>query len=496
MAGPTAVGRTPPNATTRAARSNRRVLRRRWAAMYADRAAESHRPIVDLAAEHGWSESTVRDLSTRRAIRGLLTASPRGRSDGELTERGETPRAIGRRDAKSEGNDLAPAVRERPRDWRTSPGQGVDLDRAVHGHTEREAQAHHKGGASDKGRPRRHGSRPAPRSTSAASTSSRQSSRRARIPRTAHGSECSGQRGKPSTFAGYEHITKQRIIPALGDLRIAEITPGDLAGFYAALRAAGRRDGDGGLSERSVKHTHGVLHSRSSTQSMPASSPETRRDGSRGSYSANPTKRRDEDVEPYGAAHVPFVSRAGPASYCVPRNRGPHRRSSFRDSADSSGMTSTSIVRWSRCVVVEQRRGTSFTRASRSRVERARLHSIPRRLLCCAATVPINSRSASRGAKRGRIPAMCSPVRMGSRCTRSCSPMLSIAVKSSSVPSIRFHDLRHTHATLLLEAGVHPKVVQERLGHSSISITLDLYSHVTPGMQEDAAAKLGETVFG
>jgi len=55
---------------------------------------------------------------------------------------------------------------------------------------------------------------------------------------------------------------------------------------------------------------------------------------------------------------------------------------------------------------------------------------------------------------------------------------------------VRFHDLRHTHATQLLQAGVHPKVVQERLGHASIGITLDTYSHVMPGMQEEAAKKI------
>ena len=60
-------------------------------------------------------------------------------------------------------------------------------------------------------------------------------------------------------------------------------------------------------------------------------------------------------------------------------------------------------------------------------------------------------------------------------------------VRDAGLPKIRLHDLRHTHATLALEAGVHPKVVQERLGHSSIAITLDIYSHAIPAMQEDAA---------
>ncbi|WP_245480996.1 tyrosine-type recombinase/integrase [Mesorhizobium sp. M1E.F.Ca.ET.041.01.1.1] len=60
-------------------------------------------------------------------------------------------------------------------------------------------------------------------------------------------------------------------------------------------------------------------------------------------------------------------------------------------------------------------------------------------------------------------------------------------IGNTTLPRIRFHDLRHTHATQMLSAGVHPKVASERLGHSTIGITLDLYSHVMPGMQADAA---------
>jgi integrase len=62
--------------------------------------------------------------------------------------------------------------------------------------------------------------------------------------------------------------------------------------------------------------------------------------------------------------------------------------------------------------------------------------------------------------------------------------------KHPELPRVRFHDLRHSHATQLLRAGVHPKVAQERLGHASITTTLDIYSHVTETMQEDAAARL------
>jgi integrase len=64
------------------------------------------------------------------------------------------------------------------------------------------------------------------------------------------------------------------------------------------------------------------------------------------------------------------------------------------------------------------------------------------------------------------------------------------ASKVKDLPRIRFHDLRHTHATLLLRANFPAKVVSERLGHATAAITLDVYSHVLPGMQEEAAAKI------
>ena len=62
--------------------------------------------------------------------------------------------------------------------------------------------------------------------------------------------------------------------------------------------------------------------------------------------------------------------------------------------------------------------------------------------------------------------------------------------RMKDMPRVRFHDLRHSHATQLLAGGVHPKVASERLGHASVGITLDLYSHVTDTMQSEAALKL------
>jgi len=69
----------------------------------------------------------------------------------------------------------------------------------------------------------------------------------------------------------------------------------------------------------------------------------------------------------------------------------------------------------------------------------------------------------------------------------SVSHAFSVLASRLGLKGIHLHSARHTHATLMLKQGVHPRVVQERLGHASISVTLDVYSHVMPGMQEMAA---------
>jgi integrase len=69
-------------------------------------------------------------------------------------------------------------------------------------------------------------------------------------------------------------------------------------------------------------------------------------------------------------------------------------------------------------------------------------------------------------------------------------------LKAAGVRRIKFHGLRHTCATLLLQANVPAKVVQERLGHKKIEITLNVYAHVLPSMQQDAAVKLGALLHG
>ena len=82
------------------------------------------------------------------------------------------------------------------------------------------------------------------------------------------------------------------------------------------------------------------------------------------------------------------------------------------------------------------------------------------------------------------------PIRRDNPHDRSWKPLL----RCAGLPDIRFHDLRHTCATLLLTRGVHPKIVSEMLGHSSIAITLDTYSYVIPGLGDAAAGAMEDAL--
>ncbi len=91
----------------------------------------------------------------------------------------------------------------------------------------------------------------------------------------------------------------------------------------------------------------------------------------------------------------------------------------------------------------------------------------------------------------------CSARSTGRRCTlERFSRAFTRRVARLGLPTIRLHDLRHGRATMALTAGVHPKVVQERLGHATISITLDTHSHVSPALHGEAAETVAALAFG
>lgn len=125
-------------------------------------------------------------------------------------------------------------------------------------------------------------------------------------------------------------------------------------------------------------------------------------------------------------------------------------------------------------------------------VEVSHLHSW--RWVRSASIVNGKTNSGCLSARLGKTGIWCFPNLEGGEMGKSnllfssYKPLL----KTAGLPSIRFHDLRHTAATLLFVQGIHPKVVSEMLRHASVSITLDLYSHVLPNMQRETVGRMDE----
>lgn len=108
---------------------------------------------------------------------------------------------------------------------------------------------------------------------------------------------------------------------------------------------------------------------------------------------------------------------------------------------------------------------------------------------------PFSIRSLSSTARSFRLPNRYPSFQVGSQ-ARESSRHGAHSSKLKPSSGVRLHGLRHVHASLMLRQGVHPKIVQERLGHSSINTTLDTYSHVRPGLQEAAAEQFEEILKG
>lgn len=291
----------------------------------------------------------------------------------------------------------------------------------------------------------------------------------------------------PKTFLSYSYLLEKHVLPHLGHAQIAKIRPVDLQGLYSSLLQSGRLDGKGGLSARTVQYVHAVLHKAFDCAvrwNLLARNPAAAAEPPR--YRRPPVKTLDEEA----VAKV--------LEYCD----------------DLTGR----IVRFA--VLTGMRLGEILALRwddvdwSGGRVELSRsLQKLPRREYELKET---KTEKGRRNVALGR--AALATLKEAKRWDAACRlqrgtefsdmglvfhrgdgrPLhssvvyhrLNRAAERAGVGRIRVQDLRHTHASLLLKRGVHPKVVQERLGHSSISLTLDTYSHVAPGLQEAAARSL------
>jgi integrase len=294
----------------------------------------------------------------------------------------------------------------------------------------------------------------------------------------------------PKSVERYGEIVNNFLVPALGNLPLSQIAPAHIQEAYTAWAIGGRRDGkEGCLSPRTRRHIHRILStalSRAVEQQFLARNP------------ADAFKKRLPKVE----RHETVTLTAEQSQQLLAALR--HTRVYWPVLiALATGMRRGEILalRWRN---VDLDRGNVRVVESLEQTKAGLRAKAPKSEKARAITLPSFATDELRRLKREQAEALLAlGVRQDGNtllCARADGEPMQprsltheftrLVARVKDLPRVRFHDLRHSHATQLLLAGVHPKVAQERLGHSTISVTLDLYSHVSATMQEDAAAKI------
>lgn len=294
----------------------------------------------------------------------------------------------------------------------------------------------------------------------------------------------------PKSHERYTEIVNKNLIPALGSVALARLQPLQVSDAYAKALASGRRDGRGGLAPSTVLYLHRVLKhalSQAVRWRLLTHNP---------ADAVDPPKRERSTMQVYDMAQTAeLIEAVRETRLFVPVLLGA-----------LCGLRRGEIaaLRWGR---------VDFTRAQIAIVESAEQtkagirYKEPKsgrtRSVALSGSVADELR-AHRARQAEEL------LRLGVRATddtfvytredglpvqpRSITHAWQMLRKRLALPRLRFHGLRHTHATHLLASGVHPKIASERLGHSKIGITLDLYSHILPGMQADAAARVDDAL--
>jgi len=291
---------------------------------------------------------------------------------------------------------------------------------------------------------------------------------------------------RTSTYLSYESHLRNHICPHVGDKRLDRVDGSTLNGLYAILLERGRRNGTG-LSPSTVRRVHATLHralrdavrwallNKNPADSADPPKLRANRKVEFSTWSAEElttflTHVRGEKLYPLWMLLATTGMRRGEVlglRWCdVDLERA---EAAVRQTVVSHNykidISEPKTARGRRVVALDEHT-TAELRSYRDR-ERPLLET--ELLFHYRTGNPINPIDVSKGF-----------VELSRR---------------AGLPRIRLHDLRHTHATLALQAGVHPKIVSERLGHSTISFTLDVYSHAIPHLQKEAAGQIASLLF-
>lgn len=300
---------------------------------------------------------------------------------------------------------------------------------------------------------------------------------------------------RPTTFNGYRMHVERHVVPHLGEQRLQQITGGDLNRFYSNLLTDGRLDGTGALSPMSVRHIHATLH-------------RAFHDAVRwGRLTRNPADQADPPTGTASKKKEMTTWTAAEVRHFLDHISGDRLRGAYVLAA-TTGMRRGELagLQWgdldleARTISIRRARVSVGGQAELSEPKTRR----SRRQISLDTTTVAALRHHRAQQLRERVawgPAWRDTGFVSTRedgtpiHPETLTKVFQRRVRKAGLPRIRLHDLRHTHATLALRAGIHPKVIPERLGHASVGITLDTYSHAIPAMQEEAAEQIAALVF-
>jgi integrase len=296
----------------------------------------------------------------------------------------------------------------------------------------------------------------------------------------------------PRTFEGYRRIVRTRIVPSLGSIRLGQLRPAHIVAAERSWLEGGSLHGGQALAPRTVVQAHRIL--REALQQAVRWQMLT----------VNPAEAVSPPRVPRGEMHA---FNAAEAARFLQAASGNQEFGPLFTTAIYSGLRLGELrgLRW-RDVDFE---GSALSiQQTLSQVEAGlvfaptKTHRSRRRVSIPASMVEVlrRHRAEQTGQRLKAGPAwqetdLVFADALGSPASeKRLRAAFEAAIKAADVPRIRIHDLRHTMATLMLSQGEHPKVVSERLGHATVGITLDTYSHVLPGLQAAAAERLATTL--
>jgi integrase len=290
----------------------------------------------------------------------------------------------------------------------------------------------------------------------------------------------------PRTYERYAELCRNNIEPLLGSVTLTKLQPAQISTAYARALAAGRRDGSGGLSARTVTHMHRILRGalqQAVRWQLLARNP---------ADAVRPPKVERKQMQTLDADEtVQLIEAARGTSLFMPILLGV-LCGLRRGEITAVRWRSIDLDRGQLSVTASTEQTNSGIRDKETKSGKARTVALP--------SLIVDELRRHRVAQAERL------LQVGVRVTddhyvvmredgrplqpRSLTHAFVKFIRQHGLPQIRLHDLRHSHATAMLAAGVHPKIAQERLGHSSVSVTIDLYSHVLPGMQAEAVSRV------